>query len=89
MGGIEVGTAVPAEPTVGYHPHCAWALTRRRDPARAQRQTGSLTGAVASKKVSEAPKAALGMVGNHLIECKGKRAADCERDISGRDESRA
>ena len=50
---------------------------------------GSLTGAVASKNVSEAPKVTLRMVGNHLLECKGKRVIDCERDISSRDESRA
>ncbi len=53
-----------------------------------QCQTGSLTGAVASKRVSEALKVILRMVGNHLGECKGRRMIDCERDISSRDESR-
>ena len=48
-----------------------------------------MTGAVASKKVSEAPKAVLRMVGTHPLECKGRRTADCERDTSNRDESRA
>ena len=49
---------------------------------------GSLTGAVASKNVSEALKVTLMMVGNYQLECKGIRVIDCERDISSRDESR-
>ena len=54
-----------------------------------QCQVGSLTGAVASERVTEAPKGSLGMVGNHSEECKGIRELDCERDISSRYESRA
>ena len=50
---------------------------------------GSLTGAVASERVTEAPKGLLSMVGNHASECKGIRRLDCERDISSRYESRA
>ena len=50
---------------------------------------GSLTGAVASERVSEAPKGLLSMVGNHVLECKGIRRPDCETDKSSRDESRA
>ena len=74
---------------MGYHPHRARALTRHHELVCGECQGGSLTGAVASKKVSEAPNAALRMVGNHPLERKGKRAADCERDTSNRDESRA
>ena len=48
-----------------------------------------MTGAVASKRVTEAPKGLLRMVGNHSLECKGIRGPDCERDISSRYESRA
>ena len=48
-----------------------------------------MTGAVASKRVTEAPKGLLSMVGNHAEECKGIRRLDCERDISSRYESRA
>jgi hypothetical protein len=48
-----------------------------------------LTGAVASERVTEAPKGLLSMVGNHVLECKGKRRLNCERDISSRYESRA
>jgi hypothetical protein len=37
----------------------------RRDPGIGQYQVGSLTGAVASEKVTEAPKGRFSMVGNH------------------------
>jgi hypothetical protein len=36
------------EPILGYHPSCSGLLTRGRNPAREQREVGSLTGAVAS-----------------------------------------
>ena len=46
-----------------------------------------MTGAVASEKVTEAPKGLLSMVGNHALECKGIRGPDCETDMSSRNES--
>ena len=48
-----------------------------------------MTGAVASQRVTEAPKGLFSMVGNHSLECKGIKRLDCERDISSRYESRA
>ena len=54
-----------AEPTLGYHPCSTGLLTSRRDPAVGQCQAGSLTGAVASERVSEALKGLLIMDGNH------------------------
>ena len=50
---------------------------------------GSLTGAVASERVTEASKGSLEMVGNHLKEYKGRRELDCETYKSSRYESRA
>ena len=50
---------------MGYHPRCMNLLTQDRDPVRRQCQAGSLTGAVASQRVTEAPKGSLRMVGNH------------------------
>ena len=50
---------------------------------------GSLTGAVASQRVTEACKGWLRLVGNQSIECNGISQLDCERDISSRDESRS
>ena len=48
-----------------------------------------MTGAVASERVSEAPKGSLRMVGNHSKSCKGRRELDCDTDGWSRYESRA
>ena len=63
-------TPVFMEPLLGYHPCVTGFLTMVRDPGRGQCQVGSLTGAVASERVSEAPKGALRMVGNHSQSVK-------------------
>ena len=52
-------------------------------------QVGGLTGAVASKRVTEVCEGLLALVGNQRIECKGKRGPDCETDTSSRGESRS
>ena len=57
---------------MGYHPCDIGFLTSRRDPAVGQCQAGSLTGAVASERVSEAPKGSLRMVGNHSQSAKAE-----------------
>lgn len=49
-------TPVVAEPLLGYHPCSTGFLTCGRNPAGGQCLTGSLTGAVASERVSEALK---------------------------------
>ena len=49
---------------------------------------GSLTGVVASKRVSEAFKGTLGTPGNRALECNSRRVLDCETDKSSRYESR-
>ena len=86
---METRTPVCVESTLGYHPFNTGILTVIGEPVTGQYQVGSLTGAVASQRVTEAPKGLLRMVGNHSKECKGIRGPDCERDISSRDESRA
>ena len=88
MGDFETRTPVLVESLLGYHSSVAWILTAGRKPAAGQCQAGSLTGAVASERVTEAPKGFLRMVGNHSLECKCIRELDCERDTSSRDESR-
>ena len=65
-------TPVVAEPLLGYHPCSAGFLTRGREPAWGQCQVGSLTGAVASERVSEALKGPLRMVGNHSQSAKAE-----------------
>ena len=62
---MEVWSPDCTEPSLGYHPFSAGVLTMDRDPAVGHCQVGSLTGAVASQKVTEAPKGSLRMVGNH------------------------
>ena len=47
-------TPVTKEPLLGYHPCSIGFLTSHRDPVVGQCQAGSLTGAVASERVSEA-----------------------------------
>ena len=65
-------TPVAMEPMLGYHPCSTGFLTSSRDPAGGQCQVGSLTGAVASERVSEALKGSLRMVGNHSQSIKAK-----------------
>ena len=60
------------EPALGYHPCSAGLLTVRREPAAGHRQAGSLTGAVASERVSEALKGPLRMDGNHFKSAKAE-----------------
>ena len=56
MGDEEARTPVLVESPLGYHPCNVEVLTVCRDPASGQCQVGSLTGAVASEKVTEAFK---------------------------------
>ena len=67
-----MATPVAMEPLLGYHPCSIGFLTSRRDPAVGQCQAGSLTGAVASERVSEALKVSLRMVGNHFQSAKAE-----------------
>ena len=65
-------TPVFMEPLLGYHPCVIGFLTCCRYPAEGQCLVGSLTGAVASESVSEAPKGSLRMVGNHSQSAKAE-----------------
>ena len=67
MGDWEAGASALVESTLKYHPAYAGALTLVRYPDREQRQVGSLTGAVASQRVTEAPKGSLRLVGNQPL----------------------
>ena len=67
-------TPVAMEPLLGYHPCSTGFLTCTRDPGRGQCQVGSLTGAVASERVSEALKGSLRMVGNHSQSAKAEES---------------
>ena len=65
-------TPVVTEPLLGYHPYNTGFLTCRREPVKGQCLAGSLTGAVASERVSEALKGSLRMVGNHSQSAKAE-----------------
>ena len=58
------------EPTLKYRPSLVGTLTLVRDPDREQRLVGSLTGAVASQSVTEAPKGSLSLVGNQALSAR-------------------
>ena len=68
---------------MGYYPGCIEILTHIRNPDRRQCQAGSLTGAVASQSVTEAPKGSLRMVGNH------SKSVKAEGSLTARPTSRA
>ena len=57
---------------MGYYPGVTGVLTRIHELDRGQSLVGSLTGAVASQRVTEAPKGSLRMVGNHSKSVKAK-----------------
>ena len=65
-------TPVMMEPALGYHPCGTGFLTSSCEPGVGQCQVGSLTGAVASERVSEALKGSLRMVGNHPKSAKAE-----------------
>jgi hypothetical protein len=64
VGDLEALAPASVESILKYHPAYVGALTSVRDPDQEQRQAGSLTGAVASQRVTEAPKGSLRLVGN-------------------------
>ena len=76
-------TPVAEESMLGYHPCSIGFLTISREPAGGQCQAGSLTGAVASERVSEALKGSLRMVGNH------SKSAKAEGSLTARSTDRA
>ena len=70
MGDFEALASADVESTLEYHPGDIGSLTWSRNPARGQWQSDSLTGAVASKKVTEASKGHLSTVGNRATSAK-------------------
>jgi hypothetical protein len=86
---LEAALVGVVEAAVKYHSCTILFLMIDRDPVIRQGQAGSLTGAVASQRVTEAPKGSLRVNGHHPEECKGRRELDCEADVPSRDESRA
>jgi hypothetical protein len=67
VGGFDTGALASVEPTLGYHPDASGDLTWARHPGRGHCLVGSLTGAVASKRVSEARDGSLRLIGNQSL----------------------
>ena len=75
--------SVVRESTLGYHSDSIGSLTSGRDPVMGQWQSGSLTGAVASKTVTEAFKGYLSTDGNRA------KSVNAEGSLTARLTSRA
>ena len=65
MGAEELILVGVREAAVKYHSQRGLQLTPDREPAGRQDQAGSLTGAVASQRVTEALKGSLRVDGHH------------------------
>ena len=72
MGDYEARASAFVESTLGYHPVFAEVLTLCVYHGSGHCQVGSLTGAVASQRVTEAFKGSLRMVGNHSKSVKAE-----------------
>ena len=83
MGDREARTPVLVESTLGYHSCVTGVLTNGREPAFGQCQMGSLTGAVASERVTEASKGSLSADRNRAKSIKA------EGSLTARPTSRA
>ena len=79
MGDWEARASARVESALGYHSKDAGTLTQRREPAWGHCQAGSLTGAVASQRVTEAPKGCLSAVGNRALSVKAKGSLTARR----------
>ena len=67
MGDCEAAAPAVVESSLKYHSGLSGHLTSARDPGWGQCLVGSLTGAVASQRVTEAPKGSLSLVGNQVL----------------------
>lgn len=72
MGDCEAGTPVLVESSLKYHSGRSGCLTSDRDPVQGQCLVGSLTGAVASQRVTEALKGSLSLVGNQVLSASAQ-----------------
>ena len=72
MGDWEPWVSACGESMLGYHSSVTGTLTIACKPGIGQCQADSLTGAVASERVTEAPKGTLRMDGNHSESAKAE-----------------
>ena len=79
MGDCEVGTPVFMESLLKYHSDRIGLLTSDPDRVQGQCLVGSLTGAVASQSVTEAPKGSLSLVGNQVLSVSAQGSLTVRR----------
>ena len=79
MGDCEAITLVVVESLLKYHSGHSGHLTSARDPGQGQCLMGSLTGAVASQNVTEAPKGSLSLVGNQVVSVSAQGSLTVRR----------
>ena len=79
MGDEETCTSVYEESLLGYHPWLIEALTWYLRQVWGPCQIGSLTGAVASQRVTEAPKGTLRLDGNQSASANAKASLTARR----------
>ena len=72
MGDFEARALALVESPLKYHPDVFGILTQVRHPDRGQCMVGSLTGAVASQRVTEAREGRLRPVGNRSSSAMAK-----------------
>ena len=72
MGDCEAVTPVIVESSLKYHSGRTGCLTSDHDLVQGQCLVGSLTGAVASQRVTEAPKGSLSLVGNQVLSASAQ-----------------
>ncbi len=72
MGDCETRTPVWVESSLKYHSDRIGPLTSDHDLVQGQCLVGSLTGAVASQNVTEAPKGSLSLVGNQVLSASAQ-----------------
>ncbi len=72
MGDCEAATPVVVESLLKYHSDRNGHLTSDHDLVHGQCRVGSLTGAVASQNVTEAPKGSLSLVGNQVSSARAQ-----------------
>ena len=87
VGDMEARASACVESALGYHTCDIGILTWYRNPVWGQCLAGSLTGAVASEKVTEAFKGWLSLDGNQAKECKRISQPNCETDGSSSNKS--
>ena len=79
MGDLEACTLVCVESLLKYHSDRSGYLTLAHDLGWGQCLVGSLTGAVASQSVTEAPKGSLSLVGNQVLSVSAQGSLTVRR----------